>query len=73
MNLHPAQKIFDLSGKTAVVTGGAGILCAALCRGLALEGVKVAILDINQQAAEELAKEIKHIRRRSNCNRMRCV
>jgi NAD(P)-dependent dehydrogenase (short-subunit alcohol dehydrogenase family) len=55
---QPAQKIFDLSGKTAVVTGGAGILCAALCRGLALEGVKVAILDINQQAAEGLAREI---------------
>jgi NAD(P)-dependent dehydrogenase (short-subunit alcohol dehydrogenase family) len=58
MNLHPAQNSFDLSGKTAVVTGGAGILCAALCRGLAREGVKVAVLDINQQASERLAEEI---------------
>jgi NAD(P)-dependent dehydrogenase (short-subunit alcohol dehydrogenase family) len=58
MNIHPAHKIFDLSGKSAVVTGGAGVLCGALCRGLAREGVKVAILDINQLAAEGLAKEI---------------
>jgi NAD(P)-dependent dehydrogenase (short-subunit alcohol dehydrogenase family) len=58
MNTQPARKIFDLSGKTAVVTGGAGILCAELCRGMALEGVKVAILDINHQAAEGLARDI---------------
>jgi NAD(P)-dependent dehydrogenase (short-subunit alcohol dehydrogenase family) len=58
MNIHPPHKIFDLSGKSAVVTGGAGVLCGALCRGLAREGVKVAILDINQLAAEGLAKEI---------------
>lgn len=59
MNIHPSQKLFDLSGKVAVVTGGAGILCAALCRELAAEGVKVAILDINLQAANQLAMEIK--------------
>jgi NAD(P)-dependent dehydrogenase (short-subunit alcohol dehydrogenase family) len=58
MNNQPARKIFDLCGKAAVVTGGAGILCAELCRGMALEGVKVAILDINYQAAEVLAREI---------------
>jgi NAD(P)-dependent dehydrogenase (short-subunit alcohol dehydrogenase family) len=61
MNSHPAQKIYDLSGKSAVVTGGAGVLCSALCHGLAAEGVKVAILDINQPAAEGLAKKINQI------------
>jgi NAD(P)-dependent dehydrogenase (short-subunit alcohol dehydrogenase family) len=59
MNIHPSQKIFDLSGKVAVVTGGAGILCGTLCRELAAEGVKVAILDVNLQAANQLALEIK--------------
>ena len=58
MNIHPAKKMFDLSGKTAVITGGAGVLCAAICRGLAFEGAKVAILDINLQAAEGLSHEI---------------
>jgi NAD(P)-dependent dehydrogenase (short-subunit alcohol dehydrogenase family) len=60
MDFHPAPNIFDLSGKTAVVTGGAGILCAALCRGLARERVRVAILDINLQGAQALAREIEH-------------
>jgi NAD(P)-dependent dehydrogenase (short-subunit alcohol dehydrogenase family) len=60
VSLQRSQNIFDLSGKTAVVTGGAGTLCAALCRGLALEGVKVAILDINQQAGDVLANDINH-------------
>lgn len=58
MDLRPAQKLFDLSGQVAVVTGGAGVLCAALCRTLAGEGARVAILDINQQAANQLAEEI---------------
>jgi NAD(P)-dependent dehydrogenase (short-subunit alcohol dehydrogenase family) len=58
MNNRPAHKLFDLSGKVAVVTGGAGVLCAALSRGLALEGVKVALLDVNRQGMDRLAKEI---------------
>jgi NAD(P)-dependent dehydrogenase (short-subunit alcohol dehydrogenase family) len=58
MNKHPAQSMFDLSGQVAVVTGGAGILCAAICRCLAEQDVKVAILDVNNQAADRLANEI---------------
>ncbi len=58
MNIQPAQKMFDVSGKTAVITGGAGVLCSAICGGLAFEGAKVAILDINLQAAEGLSQEI---------------
>ena len=58
MNNHPAQILFDLSGLVAVVTGGAGILCSSLCRGLAEHEVKVAILDINHQQANWLAREI---------------
>jgi NAD(P)-dependent dehydrogenase (short-subunit alcohol dehydrogenase family) len=58
MKTEIVKKLFDLSGKVAVVTGGAGVLCAAMCRALAAEGVKVTILDINAQAAEDLAKEV---------------
>ncbi len=58
MNSQPTKTPVYLTGKVAVVTGGAGILCGTLCRELASEGAKVAVLDINVQAAEQLADEI---------------
>lgn len=48
----------DLSGKVAVVTGGGGILCAGMARTLATSGARVAILDLNAEAAEKVAAEI---------------
>lgn len=53
------HKAYDFSGKTVVVTGGAGVLCACFCRALAAAGAKVAVLDIQQAAAEKLAEEIR--------------
>lgn len=49
----------DLSGKVAVVTGGAGVLCSEFCRALAECGAKVAILNRTLSKAEKLADEIK--------------
>jgi NAD(P)-dependent dehydrogenase (short-subunit alcohol dehydrogenase family) len=49
---------FDVQGKVAVVTGGAGVLCAAMCRTLAQAGAKVAVLDLRLGAAEALATEL---------------
>lgn len=51
---------FDLEGKTAVVTGGAGVLCAAMCQTLAESGVRVAVLDLRSETAEALAARIGH-------------
>jgi NAD(P)-dependent dehydrogenase (short-subunit alcohol dehydrogenase family) len=48
----------DLTGQTAVVTGGAGMLCAVLCRALASRGAVVAVLDLDGKAAQNLADEI---------------
>ncbi len=45
-------------GIAAVVTGGASGLGAATARALAGKGVKVAILDLNADAGEKLAKEL---------------
>ncbi len=59
MDISSFQKDYDISGKTAVVTGGAGVLCAAMCRALAAAGAKVAVLDLNAEAAENLATEIR--------------
>ena len=50
---------FDLSGKVAVVMGGAGVLCSDMCRALADAGAQVAILDLDKKAAESLASQIK--------------
>ncbi len=49
----------DLSGKTAVVTGGAGVLCSEFCRALAACGAQVAILNRTLARAEDLAAEIR--------------
>lgn len=49
----------DLTGKTAVVTGGAGVLCAMFAKAIAACGAKVAILDLAEEKAQEVADEIK--------------
>ena len=48
-----------LAGKTAIVTGGYGILGASLASGLAASGVRVAILGRRRDAAEAQADEIR--------------
>ena len=48
----------DLTGKVAVVTGAGGVLCSMFSRALAQSGAKVALLDINEAAADEIAKEL---------------
>ena len=48
----------DLSGKTAVVTGGGGILCSVMAQALAECGARVAVLDLRLEAAEKAAAEI---------------
>lgn len=48
----------DLTGKVAVVTGAAGVLCGPFAQALAQCGAKVALLDINGEAAGKIADEI---------------
>ena len=48
----------DLSGKVAVVTGAGGILCSDFAKAIAKCGAKVALLDINLDAAKVFADEI---------------
>ena len=52
------NKQFNLHDKTALVTGGSGILGQHFCKGLAENGANIAIVDINLEAAEILALEI---------------
>ena len=48
----------DLKNKVAVVTGGGGILCSSFAAAIAACGAKVAILDLNEEAAKKVADEI---------------
>ncbi len=50
--------VADLKGKTAVVTGAGGVLCAGFAGTLASCGASVAVLDINLDAARKTADEI---------------
>jgi NAD(P)-dependent dehydrogenase (short-subunit alcohol dehydrogenase family) len=51
--------IFDLKGRTAVITGAGGELAGAIARGLGERGVNIAVLDINGKKAEECAGKIR--------------
>ena len=48
----------DLTNKVAVVTGAGGVLCGMFAKALAASGARVAVLDLNLEAAETVAGEI---------------
>jgi NAD(P)-dependent dehydrogenase (short-subunit alcohol dehydrogenase family) len=52
------SKMFNLSGKVAVVTGGAGVLGRYFCAGLSESGAHVAVVDVDTASACELAAEL---------------
>lgn len=51
--------MFDLNGKVAIVTGGAGVLGGAMAMGLAQVGAKVGILGKTAAKAEQQAEAIR--------------
>jgi NAD(P)-dependent dehydrogenase (short-subunit alcohol dehydrogenase family) len=59
MNKEFVQGLFGLQDKIAVVTGGGGVLCGALSKGLAKAGAKVMVLDLLEAAAQKVAEEIR--------------
>lgn len=52
------QNLFDIAGRTAVVTGGGGVLCRAMARELGVRGVNVAILDVRKEAALTACEDV---------------
>lgn len=51
--------LFDLTGKNAVVIGGAGGIGQAVAQGLAMAGAKVAIASRKEESLQRAVKEIK--------------
>ena len=47
-----------LKDKVIVITGAGGVLCSTFARAVAACGAKVALLDLNLEAAEKVAREI---------------
>jgi NAD(P)-dependent dehydrogenase (short-subunit alcohol dehydrogenase family) len=52
------KNMFDLTGKTAAVTGGGGVLCRVISLALARLGARVAVMDISLEAAQKVVAEI---------------
>jgi NAD(P)-dependent dehydrogenase (short-subunit alcohol dehydrogenase family) len=52
------RELFGLDGQVALITGGGGVLYTAISKALAGFGVKCAILDIREEAAQAVADEI---------------
>lgn len=57
--MNKTSELFDLGGKVAVVTGGAGLLGAEFCRTLAGSGASVVVADIEEDVAQEVVFSIK--------------
>jgi NAD(P)-dependent dehydrogenase (short-subunit alcohol dehydrogenase family) len=53
------QKLFDITGKTAVVTGGTGVLGGAMAIGLAEAGAHVVVLGRRKESGDAILKTIK--------------
>jgi NAD(P)-dependent dehydrogenase (short-subunit alcohol dehydrogenase family) len=52
------DRMFDVSGKVAVVTGGAGALGGLMAKGLAHVGARVCVLDLNEEGTHARVDEI---------------
>ena len=51
-------KTIDFKDKTVVITGAGGVLCGFLAKEFAKAGARVALLDLNEEAAQKIVDEI---------------
>ncbi len=53
------NKLFDLSGKTAVVTGGTGVLGSSMAKGLAEAGTNTVVMGRRKEAGDQVVDAIR--------------
>jgi NAD(P)-dependent dehydrogenase (short-subunit alcohol dehydrogenase family) len=63
---------FDLTGKTAIVTGGGGILGQGFCEVLAAHGANVAVFDVSDSAAAKTVTALKQSATAANVLAVAC-
>lgn len=61
MSSNYLENLFGLSGQTAVVTGGAGVLGGALCAGLVQAGAHVVVADLTEEGCKARVKALEEI------------
>lgn len=52
------EQMFNVQGRVAVVTGGGGVLCGAMCQALARAGARVVVTDVSLDAAQAVVDSI---------------
>src|ERR1017187_10268206 len=52
------EGLFSLKGKTAIVTGGGGVLAGEMAMGFARAGANVVVVDLNEETAKKQAQAI---------------
>jgi len=52
------DELMSVQDKVVVLTGGGGVLCGTMARGLAKAGARIAVLDISLEAAQKVADDI---------------
>lgn len=55
------DKLFDLKGKVAIITGASGALGTAAAKGLAINGVDLVLTSVEEDALGELADEVREL------------
>lgn len=58
MDLEEMTRMYDFTGRTIAITGGAGILGGEIARALVGCGANVAILDLNLEPAKHILKQM---------------
>ena len=58
---RPVQQLADLSGRTVIVTGGAGHIGRAAAAGLVEQGAQVAVVDLDAEACERAVAELDEV------------
>jgi NAD(P)-dependent dehydrogenase (short-subunit alcohol dehydrogenase family) len=61
MSSQYLEQLFGLSGQTAVVIGGAGVLGGALCAGLVQAGAHVVVADLTEEGCKARVKALQEL------------